>query len=259
MRKQQFDYGYFIFVQNYYATVPFFLVSWSLCVEEHFYLVVPLLFALWRGKQDRKIYLLVALAFAPAGCRLLEYSHSGPAFGYPLTATHLRTEGLILGFILSYISTYLPGDFRLLHRASPTVLVSSLALMILLGFVNPRIQYAFWSTALSLFFSSLLVVLVSCKEIGASNRLTGPVAITSYSIYLTHALAIHAARVFYTRFSEVGCIAYFLAMFMIVAASWTIFYYGVERTSVRIRDAYWPRRTTRAGVPRPLKVAEDQG
>src|SRR5476651_2724666 len=33
-RHEEFDYGYLVFAQNYYQRMPFFLVSWSLCVEE---------------------------------------------------------------------------------------------------------------------------------------------------------------------------------------------------------------------------------
>ena len=40
-RGEPFDLGYLVFAQNYYREIPFFLISWSLCVEEHFYLVLP--------------------------------------------------------------------------------------------------------------------------------------------------------------------------------------------------------------------------
>src|SRR5690349_1065400 len=53
-RGQSFDFGYLIFVQKFYLQIPFFLVSWSLCVEEHFYLLLPLAMvivgSLFRGK-----------------------------------------------------------------------------------------------------------------------------------------------------------------------------------------------------------------
>ena len=57
-----------VFIQNYYEAIPFFLVSWSLCVEEHFYLVVPLLFVFWYGKKNVNVYLLAAVSLMlPAG------------------------------------------------------------------------------------------------------------------------------------------------------------------------------------------------
>ena len=229
VRNEPLDYGYLIFIQNYYKELPFFLVSWSLCVEEHFYLVVPLVFVFWTSKQDRRIYLLAALALiVPAVARFLEYPHSGAAFGYALTATHLRMEGLLFGFLLSYISTYAPQDFRIVQRVSPYVVVASLVLMILLGLADPWLQFVVWGTAVSMFFSSVLVYTVSCKEIVVSRLIT-PIAISSYSIYLTHALAIQVARAISLRFSEAVWLAYFPVMLTVVAASSIIFYYGIER------------------------------
>ena len=224
--------------------MPFFLVSWSLCVEEHFYLGIPLVFVFWRGEQNRKIYLLAALTLiAPAGSRLLGYPYSGSAFGYWQTATHLRMEGLLLGFFLSYVSNYAPRDFRIVQRVSPYVVIVSLILMIFLGFAGSWIRYTLWGTAVSIFFPSVLVCAISCQEIGLGNRLITMIAISSYSMYLTHALAIHIARTLSMQLPQSLSLAYFPIMLTIVAASSMIFFYGVERTSIRVRDAYWPRRT----------------
>lgn len=248
MRREPFDYGYLFFMQNYYEALPFFVVSWSLCVEEHFYLIIPLAFVFWKCNQDRTVYFLAVLALiVPCSFRFLEYPHNGSEFGYPVTATHLRMEGLLLGFFLSYVSTYVPVDFRTLQRASPYVVASSIIFMIFLGFADAWIRYTFWGTAVAVFFSSVLAWTVSCQEIRAGNCLITSVAITSYSIYLTHALAIHIARVFSMQFSEAAAVAYLPIMLTFVAASSITFYYGVERTSIIVRDTYWPRRrvTTR--------------
>src|SRR5258706_8629295 len=43
IRKDPFDFGYLVFIQNYYECILLFKVSWSLCIEEHFYLVIPAL------------------------------------------------------------------------------------------------------------------------------------------------------------------------------------------------------------------------
>jgi peptidoglycan/LPS O-acetylase OafA/YrhL len=244
-RGEPFDWGYFAFVQNYYNRVPFFLVSWSLCVEEHFYLLVPPLFVLWKGNVHRHGCLfLAALAFmAPAAFRFLEF-HDGAAFGYSTTATHLRMEGLILGFFLSYISIYSPKNFRIFQSLSPYILGLSLIGMslILSGIAGSRAEYTLWGTAISLFFLSALLLVTSCNEIGAASRLTTPLAVASYSIYLTHSLTIHVARELVMRLPEAAWLAYFPVMLVIVAASSIAFYFGVEKTSISIRDWYWPRR-----------------
>jgi peptidoglycan/LPS O-acetylase OafA/YrhL len=248
VRNEPFDFSYLIFIQNYYERIPFFLVSWSLCVEEHFYLIIPLAFVFLSRNQRIKMYFLVALAIiAPAGSRLLEYPHSGSGFGYALTATHLRMEGLFLGFSLSYIATFAQQQFRMAQRLSPYILIAASIFMILLGFVGPWLRYTLGGTAVSIFFVSMLLCAVSCKEIGLLHRLIAPIAVSSYSIYLTHALAIQIARVFSLQLSETGSLLYFPIMLTIVGAFSVIFYYGIERTSIIIRDAYWPRRTITTG------------
>ena len=38
---EAFEWTYLIFLQNYLEKIPYFKVSWSLCVEEHFYAILP--------------------------------------------------------------------------------------------------------------------------------------------------------------------------------------------------------------------------
>jgi peptidoglycan/LPS O-acetylase OafA/YrhL len=99
-RDQPFDLGYLVFAQNYYERAPFFLVSWSLCVEEHFYLLIPLLLLFFGGfKYRRRNAWVLALAIlAGPALRLLTSPLSPSEFGYALTATHLHMSGLILAF-----------------------------------------------------------------------------------------------------------------------------------------------------------------
>src|SRR5256885_2385524 len=82
LRQQSFDFGYLLFVQNYYDHIPFFLVSWSLCVEEHFYLIAPLLFLALRGFAGTRVTIAVflLLAIAAPSSRLLEYPSLSNSF-----------------------------------------------------------------------------------------------------------------------------------------------------------------------------------
>jgi peptidoglycan/LPS O-acetylase OafA/YrhL len=126
---------------------------------------------------------------------------------------------------------------------------ASLSAMICLGFAGPWVRYTFWGTAISVFFSSALLVIVSRQDIGAVNRLTTPIAISSYSVYLTHALAIDIARELMRWFPETAWLAYFPIMLIIVSLFSIFFYFSIERTSIRIRDLYWPRRERTAHGP----------
>ena len=40
-RNIPFDWSYLLFLQNYRYYMPFYVISWSLCIEEHFYLIMP--------------------------------------------------------------------------------------------------------------------------------------------------------------------------------------------------------------------------
>ncbi len=96
-RDEPFDFGYFLFIQNYYTVMPFFLVSWSLCIEEHFYLLAPPLYWVLR---NHIMWLGPALVLVPACLRAAEYSGEMAGFGYQLTATPVRrraASGVLLG------------------------------------------------------------------------------------------------------------------------------------------------------------------
>jgi peptidoglycan/LPS O-acetylase OafA/YrhL len=116
-RGEPFDLGYIIFLQNYYQQIPFFLISWSLCIEEHFYLVLPAILVIL-PKHRRTLLCFFALLFLSApSARIWESIHSAgldAGFGYIHTATHLRSEGLILGFGLAYFAIFLPKQFKFL-------------------------------------------------------------------------------------------------------------------------------------------------
>jgi peptidoglycan/LPS O-acetylase OafA/YrhL len=247
-RHEPFDYGYLVFLQNYYERIPFFLVSWSLCVEEHFYLLFPLVFLIWRGVGNYRltVALLLTILLMPPVFRFVEYPGNAIDFGFAQTATHLRMEGLILGVLLSYIATEAPRDFQAIARKAPYVILISALSLSLLGLAGGRLYYMLWTTIIALLFAAILVFAVSCNEIGSGfARLVRPVALASYSIYLVHPLALHVAQI-----ASKGHVAalYFSVAAALVAGSAAMFYLAVERTSIAIRDRRWPRRTAQSGA-----------
>jgi peptidoglycan/LPS O-acetylase OafA/YrhL len=82
-RREPFDWGYLLFIQNYYQRIPFFLVSWSLCIEEHFYLFVPLLLLVTNRFRLAAPLVFGALILASPICRCLEPAgDANKEFGY---------------------------------------------------------------------------------------------------------------------------------------------------------------------------------
>ncbi len=115
-RHEAFDWGYFFFLQNYYERIPYFLVSWSLCIEEHFYLVMPVL-ALALTRSFSRSHVLLIIAVIPLLCRAFSsYSTGNFPFGYHFTATHLRYEGLLLGVWASFLRYRHPEYWRSFRR-----------------------------------------------------------------------------------------------------------------------------------------------
>lgn len=244
-RREPFDFSYLIFVQNYYQQIPFFLVSWSLCVEEHFYLLVPLVFLLFGNfsYSRRNASLFAAVLIAGPLIRLVVYPSISHEFGYALTATHLHMSGLVLGMFLSYLAIASPEDFKSLVRIAPYIVAASAIGLVVLGTQGRGAKYVLWETIIAFFFAGGLLLAVSKAEI--SERLAAfvfPIAVTSYSIYLTHPLALHATNELMRRFSLTGPLPYFLFAAALIVISTVSFYFVFERASIGFRDLYWPRR-----------------
>jgi peptidoglycan/LPS O-acetylase OafA/YrhL len=243
-RYEIFDLRYLLFVQNYYAHIPFFLISWSLCIEEHFYLIVPLaLFVLPQRKVVMSGLFVILFLIAPISRYL--GSLNGVAlsdFAYMQTATHLRTEGLILGFAVAYFPIFLPAKFAVLTRYAPWI-----AMVAGLGFIACQFLPDVWNyriegTILSIGLTAGLLTLVSFPPNGlASSNIVRAIAIASYSAYLTHSLVLHVAKALVERLARDYWLIYFpfaITLVIIIAAS---FYWAIELTSIRCRDSWIPR------------------
>jgi peptidoglycan/LPS O-acetylase OafA/YrhL len=244
-RKESFNWGYFLFIQNYYEIIPFFLVSWSLCIEEHFYVFLPLLLV-FTGRSKVSITVLFAtLILIPMVCRCsLGITETSRPFGYWDTATHLRMEGLLLGFGSAYLAHLQPRLWSIaLRSARGLVLVCGAGLAGLL--LLPEIwMYRVGLTVLAFGMCGTLVALTERKPGKiASSRPVKWIALASYSIYLSHPLTLHIARRISAAFPIWHGWLYFPVALLLIAAAGGLFYFAVERTSIQLRDLWVPRRT----------------
>lgn len=242
-RGERFDWGYLIFIQNYYVEMPFFLVSWSLCIEEHFYLVAPIWFGLVsRFHRIGGLFHLVILA--PAMFRYLHFPMLGHEFGHGITATHFRFDGLYVGFALAGASAYKMPFYALLVRRWPYFVAGSLLLLFAISRTSDRTQHATLYSIIAIFFAA---VLVGMQQISISAYLRPAlrtIALGSFSIYLMHPIGIHISRLFCDRMSFDSTLAYFVATILSSTCLSTIMYVGVERTSIRLREALMKDHTT---------------
>jgi peptidoglycan/LPS O-acetylase OafA/YrhL len=257
-RGEVFDWRYLLFLQNYGPELPYFLVSWSLCVEEHFYLVVPLLMGLTRTFKPIRPVLLAIGAIAPILFRL----HDAPIgvtapFGYYHTASHLHFEGLTLGFALAWLNASRPVWWAMASHAARWLVIPLFALCWVGARASPEVGYIVMTSCVALLFGVLLLAVAGRRPIagGAFAAPVRMVAITSYSVYLVHPLMIHIGNIINQRVDFIGNGLTLLIVWpALIAGFGYAFYYIVERGSLALRDLWAPSDFAGGGLEHPLAL-----
>lgn len=109
--------------------MPFFLVSWSLCIEEHFYLVFPAVGALFLRIGRVGILLSLFLLCVPVVLRAVANPSGALDFGYYVTATHLRFDGLLLGVVAAWFRSRIePQSLSSAFPVVPSFIVAAASL-----------------------------------------------------------------------------------------------------------------------------------
>ncbi|MHC5935340.1 acyltransferase family protein [Nostoc sp.] len=244
LERQSFDFGYLFFLQNYYTKIPFFLVSWSLCVEIHFYILLPLFIAMIKrlGFKDYLPFIIGLSAFLPMLFRsfLVDYDKI-QTFGFYLTASHFRFDGLLLGVLASYYSVYKPKYIEHISKFSSYVYLLNITFILAIPLIPKYWMYKFGLTILALLFCLLVSALSQSKPLAlSSTRLTKLIAQSSYSIYLTHALIIHIFIRLSKIFSLNSSVTWLLMVIAIFIFGY-LFYVIVEKFSLAVRDKLAPK------------------
>jgi peptidoglycan/LPS O-acetylase OafA/YrhL len=250
-----FDPSYLVFLQNYLGTLPYFSVSWSLCIEEHFYLALPAALACGRiAAAGTGAALLLALAISPL-CRTLGYpSPSIDVFDSSVLATHTHLDGLVMGVAARWLQCFRPSAWARVRRLCRRGAVPALLLLPGVYWIPPRLFYDFGYTYLAVLFAVLVGALAGARpRPGATGPAVRALALGSYSIYLTHALALHAAQRLARGLAglRAGEWAYYAAAVAGTAALGGAFYWSVERPSLRLRDRWIAADAAPAGPPQP--------
>lgn len=249
-RRQPFDWRYLAFLQNYDHPMPFFLVSWSLCIEEHFYALVAVAMAL----TGRRGLLAAVVGMVVGSVAARAWTDGAWEFGYATTATHLRLDVLALGFLAA------GWKGALLRRTFGGWMFASMALVFLtacLVFTLDTNRY--WYGRFVIGLIAVAWVLMSVRaEIGPiGHRVVSFLSRRTYSLYLTHALVLNAI-VTVTR----GRLDMPLAPKLIVSVCGMlvlgeVFYRLVERPSIRLRDRLSP--VPKGGTPAGSRGPFDAG
>lgn len=241
-----------------YSRNQAFSHAWSLCVEEHFYLFFPLL--AWaftrRPSAQRFIALCAALVLGGIALRAGVWLHDDALqpprnwfiedLYYP---TWMRLDGLLVGVMLAALRVYRPALWARLQARSWALLLAGLALAALAfalftnrtGLVANAIGWPLLS-----FGFGLLVLAASSPRAWAVPGV-GWLAAVSYSLYLSHKLAMHAVHAWIAPalpFSGPALLPVYAAVILAVGAA---LHYLVEKPGLRLRDRL-------AGSPRTVEA-----
>jgi peptidoglycan/LPS O-acetylase OafA/YrhL len=257
-KKVPFDWFYLFFLQNYCYEMPFYVISWSLCVEEHFYLVMPFVLPFLIDKHNRLKWIWwVILFFTPMTLRFLAFNHYGnhTGFGYYVTASHFRFEGLLLGLALAYsCQTSPPQYFKPLVRYKTVIYGLTAVSVLSCAFVPIFIKTCFAYTWVALMFGASLLALYFSPTISfAQSAVNRQIALSSYSTYLVHSLVIHACvKVFRMLHISSPFLTIPLMMVACFIAGFSV-YSLFEKKLMYWRDKYLPakkREKSLENVPR---------
>lgn len=243
--------------------------AWSLCVEEHFYLLFPAL-AWWatrRPSATRFAGLCAALVLGGIALRAGIWLHNEalqpqrPWFiedlYYP---TWTRLDGLLMGVLLAALQVYRPQWWARLQARSTPLLFGGLAVSALaFGLFSDRtglLANTVGWPLLSLGFG--LLVLSASAPRGWLARCAVPgvgwLATISYSLYLSHKIAMHAVHTWIAPALSLQGPALFAVHAAVIVGVGAALHYLVERPGLQWRDRLRPRGFANNPLrPRPAR------
>jgi peptidoglycan/LPS O-acetylase OafA/YrhL len=237
---------YLFFGQTYLAGMPYFGISWSLCVEEHFYLLVaPTLLLFWRRPGLR--WLIPLLMIVPTICRV--YGWYGAEY-----QTHVWYDACAMGVLLAAASVKYRKQWDRLRPLAAWVAAATLLIVV------RDVAFAWrpeWRPAGGLLGPNpgiLVYALVFAVWVWAAavhpNWIAGRIpgvrylAERSYAIYLLHLEVIAAIRhlppmpfIVTLGLVWIGSIAVAEVLFRLV-----------ERPGMDLRDRFASTRSTSPGI-----------
>lgn len=245
---EDFQWRYLVFLQNYMVEIPYFKVSWSLCVEEHFYALLPFvlvfLYFIHARLGSLALRMIVfGLLVLPTFLRIIGFQPNQP-FGVATTASQFYMDSLGLGVLAAWVAVH---GSRFIFHSNLLVGLSLCASVLTLAafhFVPSGEVFGVGLFLLALAFASLTLFSASAHQLAwASHPLTKIIALSSYSIYITHAIVLQALNMVVRRLPE--SFQSFWPLLLLIFASLSIlggviFYQIIENPLLKLREKFYP-------------------
>jgi peptidoglycan/LPS O-acetylase OafA/YrhL len=233
-----------------YAGMNHYMVSWSLCVEEHFYLLLPLLIGVTRRASVRSMVLLVvALEVLAVVTRALAF---GPTQSIP-GLSHQRCDGLFLGFLFAFIDVRAPALWaRLGSVARWSGWVGGVGTIAVLCSVEPAPNPWMFVGAPTVGTWTFALVFLPCvHEASRWSRFSfkglAYLGGLTYAIYLTHSVI---PRPLVELVGVSGSVVGVAWRFLLMAGAALFVHHLVERPFLSLRQRLLARWTVRStGAP----------
>jgi peptidoglycan/LPS O-acetylase OafA/YrhL len=233
-------WSYFVFGQNYLTDLPYFFVSWSLCVEEHFYLMVaPIALLIFRLRRWGIPFLVIVIG-TPVLCRTFGWYHD-------LGETHVRFDECATGVLLAGLSIFAPGAWKKLCSVAPIIAAAAAVAYGYIIWVRWHPRYAIGldeQTLCALIFGSFVLLAVSSESWKQRLYLPGCsyLATRAYAVYLLHPESLALLR----RFQLRSFVVFTVLTLIITLIGAEVLYRVIERPVMNAREWF--------GFSRSLKL-----
>lgn len=225
--------------------------AWSLCVEEHFYLAFPLLAGWLCRKPSAARFASACTAVIMIGIALrtamwLHDARTDPSRNWFIEdiyyPTWMRLDGLLIGVMLATLHVYRPHIWNRWQRHANTLLLAGCAVFAFaLCLFHERtglLANSLGWPVLSLSFGLLVFAGADRHSAIGRRRIPGAgwFAAVSYSLYLSHKLAMHAVHVWLAALPSMSGIIVFILYVCAILFFGATLHYAVERPFLRWRD-----------------------